>query len=53
MAHESLFVFLSSDATRSRTTSRPVVTRVLARLFDPQRSLNRVEQVVVVNTERS
>ena len=45
-----LRVFLSFDATRSRTTSRTVVKRVLARLFDSQRSLNRVEQVVVVNT---
>ena len=45
-----LRVFLSFDATRSRTTSRAVVKRVLARLFDSQRSLNRVEQVVVVNT---
>ena len=45
-----LRVFLSFDATRSRTTSRTVVKRVLARLFDSQRSLNRVEQVVMVNT---
>ena len=45
-----LRVFLSFDATRSRTTSRTVVERVLARLFDSQRSLNRIEQVVVVNT---
>ena len=45
-----LRVFLSFDATRSPTTSRTLVKRVLATLFDSQRSLNRVEQLVVVNT---
>ena len=45
-----LRVLLSFDATRSRTTSRSVIKRVLARLFDSQRRLNRVEQVVVVDT---
>ena len=45
-----LRVFVAFDTTRSRTTSRTIVKRVLAGLFDSQRSLNRVEEVVVVNT---
>ena len=43
-----LHVFIGFDATRSRTTSSALVKRVLARLLDSQRGLNRVEEVVVV-----
>ena len=43
-----LRVFVAFDPTRSRTTSRTLVKRVLAELLDSQRSLNRVEEVVVV-----
>ena len=45
-----LRVFIAFDPTRSRTTSRTVAKLVLAELFDSQRSLNRVEEVVVVST---
>ena len=45
-----LRVFIGFDATRSRTTSSALVKRVLARLLDSQRGLNRVEEVVVVTT---
>ena len=45
-----LRVFIGFDPTRSRTTSSALVKRVLARLFDGQRGLNRVEEVVVVTT---
>ncbi len=43
-------VYIAFDAMRSRTTSKATVRRVLAELFDSQRSLNRVEEVVVVAT---
>ena len=43
-----LGILVGFDAERSRTTSRALVKRVLAGLFDSQRSLNRVEEVVVV-----
>ena len=45
-----LRVFVAFDPTRSRTTSRTLVKQVLAELFDSQRSLNRVEEVVVVTS---
>jgi len=45
-----LRVFVSFDSSRCPTTSRTVVKRVLGRLFDSQRSLNRVEEVVVITT---
>ena len=40
--------YVSFDSSRARTTSRTVMKRVLAELFDSQRGLNRVEEVVVV-----
>ncbi|MCY3811476.1 MAG: type VI secretion system baseplate subunit TssF [Gammaproteobacteria bacterium] len=45
-----LRVFVQFDSSRSRTTSRTLAKRVLAELLDSQRSLNRVEDVVVVTT---
>ena len=45
-----LRVLVAFDPTRSRTTSRTLVKQVLAELFDSQRSLNRVEEVVVVTS---
>ena len=41
-------IFVAFDTTRSRTTSRAAVKRVLTELFESQRKLNRVEDVVVV-----
>ena len=41
--------YVALDPSRSRTTSRTVMKRVLAELFDSQRGLNRVEEVVVVS----
>ena len=43
-----LRIFVAFDPTRSRTTSRTLVKQMLAELLDSQRSLNRVEEVVVV-----
>lgn len=43
-----LAIFVAFDVTQSRTTSRAVVKRVLAELFESQRGLNRIEEVVVV-----
>ena len=43
--------YVSFDPSRSRTTSRTVMKRVLAELFDSQRGLNRVEEVVVVSSQ--
>ena len=40
---------VSFDPSRSPTTSRTLVKRVLTELFDSQRGLNRVEDVVVTN----
>ena len=45
-----LRVFIGYDSTRSRTTSSALVERLLQRLLDSQRGLNRVEDVVVVTT---
>lgn len=41
-------VFVGFDAARARSTSRSAVERVLRELFESQRGLNRVEEVVVV-----
>ena len=43
-------VFIGFDSTRSRTTSSALVERLVQRLLDSQRGLNRVEDVVVVTT---
>lgn len=43
-------VFVGFDSTRSPTTSSALVERVVQRLLDSQRALNRVEDVVVVTT---
>ena len=44
-----LTVFIAFDALRSRTTSHTTVRRVLAELFESQRGLNRIEEVIVVS----
>ena len=44
-----LAIYVAFDSLRSRTTSRSMVKRVLAELFESQRGLNRVEEVVVVS----
>lgn len=41
-------VFIGFDSTRSRSTSSALVERLVQRLLDSQRGLNRVEDVVVV-----
>ena len=43
-------VFVGFDSSRSRTTSSALVERLVQRLLDSQRALNRVEDVVVVAT---
>ena len=43
-------VFVGFNTTRARSTSRSTVERVLQELFESQRGLNRVEEVVVVAT---
>lgn len=40
--------YVSFDRSRARASSRTLVKRVLGELFDSQRGLNRVEEVVVV-----
>lgn len=50
IAQAGLRAFVAFDPTRSQTTSRTLVKQVLTELFDSQRSLNRVEEVVVVAT---
>ena len=41
-------VFVAFNAARARSTSRTTVERVLRELFESQRGLNRVEEVIVV-----
>ena len=41
-------VFVAFNAARARSTSRSTVERVLRELFESQRGLNRIEEVVVV-----
>ena len=46
-----LGIFIGFDPARARTASRYLVKRVLTELYDSQRSLNRVEDVVMVAIE--
>ena len=43
-----LAAFIAFDALRCRTTSRAVLKRVLAALFESQRGINQVQETVVV-----
>ena len=49
-AQPAIRAFVAFDAASTRSTSRAVLRRVLAELFDSQRSLNRVQEVHVVTT---
>ena len=41
-------IYIAFDPTRSPTTSHAMVKRVLAQLFDSQRMLNTIEEVIVI-----
>ena len=44
----ALVAIIAFDSMRCRTTSRAVVKRVLAELFESQRGINRIQETVVV-----
>ena len=50
LPHPGLVVAIAFDGERHRTTSRAMVKRVLGELFESQRGINRVEEVVVQST---
>ena len=47
LPHPGLAVAIAFDGERHRTTSQATVKRVLGELFESQRGINRVEEVVV------